>query len=334
MIRKLELEKLEIQTRLDLALHATRHDSLTGLPNRAGFLGELASRIAAGFQTQTVFLLNIDRFKLVNETLGHDAGDDLIRKIGVALGAVVPGGGLLARLGGDEFGVVTETLSEQGIGDFCKLLLRICAQSRRVYGHEVQVSACIGVCIQGPDQDHSDLLRQADLALRAAKREGRNRYRLHDEEIASTSSRRLSLEAGLDRALGAVRGEPGRAMARETKRVGGLLKARTWMLATAGALMPFVGLFGTVIGVMASFQAIGESGQGGFAVVSVGISQALVATAVAGASLASLSSAAVAVACAAASAAACAAVSTPSMPACCGAGAVGAAAAAARRAGS
>lgn len=86
--------------------------------------------------------------------------------------------------------------------------------------------------------------------------------------------------AGLDRALGAVRGEPGRAMARETKRVGGLLKARTWMLATAGALMPFVGLFGTVIGVMASFQAIGESGQGGFAVVSVGISQALVATAV------------------------------------------------------
>ena len=86
--------------------------------------------------------------------------------------------------------------------------------------------------------------------------------------------------AGLDRSLGVVRGDPARAMARETKRVGGLLKARTWMLATAGALMPFVGLFGTVIGVMASFQAIGESGQGGFAVVSVGISQALVATAV------------------------------------------------------
>lgn len=86
--------------------------------------------------------------------------------------------------------------------------------------------------------------------------------------------------AGLDRATGAVRGEPARAMARENKRVGGLLKARTWILATAGALMPFVGLFGTVIGVMHSFEAIGESGQGGFAVVSVGISQALIATAV------------------------------------------------------
>ena len=76
--------------------------------------------------------------------------------------------------------------------------------------------------------------------------------------------------AGLDRALGTVKGDPARAMARETKRIGGTLKDRTWMLATSGALMPFVGLFGTVIGVMGSFQAIGESGQGGFAVVSVG----------------------------------------------------------------
>jgi biopolymer transport protein ExbB/TolQ len=86
--------------------------------------------------------------------------------------------------------------------------------------------------------------------------------------------------AGLDRALGTVKGDPARAMARETKRIGGTLKDRTWMLATSGALMPFVGLFGTVIGVMGSFQAIGESGQGGFAVVSVGLSQALIATAV------------------------------------------------------
>lgn len=86
--------------------------------------------------------------------------------------------------------------------------------------------------------------------------------------------------AGLDRALGTVRGDATRAMMREQKRLGGAMKARTWILATAGALMPFVGLFGTVLGVMASFQAIGESGQGGFAVVSVGISQALIATAV------------------------------------------------------
>ncbi|MFT4975219.1 MAG: biopolymer transport protein ExbB/TolQ [Myxococcota bacterium] len=88
------------------------------------------------------------------------------------------------------------------------------------------------------------------------------------------------LALGLDRALGAVQGDPRMAMARERKRIGAKMRARTWLLATAGALMPFVGLFGTVLGVMSSFQAIGESGQGGFAVVSVGISQALIATAV------------------------------------------------------
>ncbi len=86
--------------------------------------------------------------------------------------------------------------------------------------------------------------------------------------------------AGLERALGEVRGDAARAIHREQKRLAGAMKARTWILATAGALMPFVGLFGTVIGVMAAFEAIGESGQGGFAIVSVGISQALVATAV------------------------------------------------------
>lgn len=101
VIRRLEVEVMEVQARLDVALHVARHDALTGLPNRAGFVGELTSRLANGFQSQTVFLINIDRFKLVNETLGHEAGDDLIRKIGVALATVTPANGLLARLGGD-----------------------------------------------------------------------------------------------------------------------------------------------------------------------------------------------------------------------------------------
>lgn len=200
-VRRLSVEAMEVQARLDVALHAARHDALTRLPNRVGFTSELAARITNGFQNQTVFLINLDRFKLVNDTLGHEAGDDLVRKIGVALGTVVPSSGLLARVGGDEFGVITESLTEQGIDDFCHQLLRVCAQSRRVYGHEVQVSACVGVCVQRPDQDHGDLLRQADLALRAAKREGRNRYRLHDEELAQKSSKRLAIEGGLERGL-------------------------------------------------------------------------------------------------------------------------------------
>jgi biopolymer transport protein ExbB len=86
--------------------------------------------------------------------------------------------------------------------------------------------------------------------------------------------------AGLDRALGQTPGDAAMAMHREQRRVVGGMRAWVWMLGTAGALMPFVGLLGTVLGVMSSFRAIGESGQGGFAVVSAGISQALIATAV------------------------------------------------------
>lgn len=84
---------------------------------------------------------------------------------------------------------------------------------------------------------------------------------------------------GFDRALGRVAGDPRAAMVRENKRAVASLKAAVWMLGTAGALMPFMGLLGTVLGVMSSFAAIGSSGQGGFAVVSAGISAALIATA-------------------------------------------------------
>ena len=85
--------------------------------------------------------------------------------------------------------------------------------------------------------------------------------------------------AGFDRALGKVRGHPASALIREQKRALGQLRSLVWVLGTTGAMMPFVGLFGTVIGVMGSFAAIGESGTGGFPVVSAGISEALVATA-------------------------------------------------------
>lgn len=84
---------------------------------------------------------------------------------------------------------------------------------------------------------------------------------------------------GLDRALGRERGEPARVMRREQRRAIGELRGLLWVLGSAGALMPFVGLLGTVLGVMGSFAAIGESGSGGFGVVSAGISEALIATA-------------------------------------------------------
>ncbi len=200
-IHRLTLEAMELQARLDVAQRNFRRDDLTNLPNRAGLMSELATRITNGFQNQTVFVINLDRFKLVNDTLGHDAADDLVRKIGVALGATLPTGALLARVGGDEFAVVTESINGSGVADFCQQILRICNQSRRVFGHEIQVSACVGVCVQTSGQDHGDLMRQADLALRAAKRDGRNRFQIHDENLARAYSRRLAIEGGLERGL-------------------------------------------------------------------------------------------------------------------------------------
>jgi len=129
------------------------------------------------------------------------------------------------------------------------------------------------------------IVLRARLALRAVRKIVTT-ARTDGLEAAHTASQSASalakpvLLAGLDRATGRVPGDPRMALGRELRRFAGALKARLWLLATAGALMPFVGLFGTVLGVMASFEAIGESGQGGFAVVSVGISQALIATAV------------------------------------------------------
>jgi diguanylate cyclase (GGDEF)-like protein len=200
-IRGLETHVQELQTRLAVAMHAARHDDLTGILNRAGFVDELTARLSRSRQKQTLLLIDLDRFKLVNDTLGHDAGDDLVRKICTAMSAVVPAGGVLARLGGDEFGILIEGVSEQGVADLCGLVLRVCAQSRRVSGHEVQVSASIGVATQGAVASEVTLLRHADLALYAAKREGRNRYRRYDTAIDTAAKHRLSLENGLERAM-------------------------------------------------------------------------------------------------------------------------------------
>ena len=201
VIEGLTIQARELQARLDIAMHAARHDGLTGILNRTGFVDELTARLARNQQKQTVLLIDLDRFKTVNDTLGHNAGDDLVRKICTAMQAVIPAGDILARLGGDEFGIIVEGATEQGIDEFCTLILRICGQSRRVLGHEVQISASIGVAHQGGSQSQLELMHHADLALYAAKREGRNRYRFFDAALDKVAKHRLSIENGLMRAM-------------------------------------------------------------------------------------------------------------------------------------
>jgi diguanylate cyclase (GGDEF)-like protein len=196
----LETEVGALKARLEIAMHAAEHDPLTGILNRAGFVTELTTRLARDRRSQTILLVDLDRFKLVNDTLGHHAGDDLVRKIGSAMASVMPPGGVLARLGGDEFGIVIEA-GDQGVNDFCTQILRVCSQARRVAGHEVQISASIGVARQDESRSEVSLMRRADLALYAAKREGRNRYRRYDAALEKVTKRRLSIENGLEQAL-------------------------------------------------------------------------------------------------------------------------------------
>jgi diguanylate cyclase (GGDEF)-like protein len=190
-----------LQARLERATHEAVHDPLTGILNRAGFVKELTARLERGRARQALLLIDLDRFKLVNDTLGHHAGDDLVRKICAAMGAITPKRGVLARLGGDEFGIILEAMSDAAIDDFCGQLLRVCSQARRVLGHEVQVTVSIGVAAEDESRSEVALMRRADAALYAAKREGRNRFRRYDEALARVTRRRLTIENGLEQAL-------------------------------------------------------------------------------------------------------------------------------------
>ena len=197
----LELEIQELKARLDIAKHSARHDDLTGALNRTGFVEELTARLSRDRQNQNVLMIDLDRFKAVNDTLGHSAGDDLVRKICTGIQGVIPSDAVLARLGGDEFGVVVEAATEARMAGICAHILKVCSQTRYILGHEVQVSASIGVAQQGSTHSEMELMRQADLALYAAKREGRNRCRVFDNALDKVTKYRLSIENGLERAL-------------------------------------------------------------------------------------------------------------------------------------
>jgi diguanylate cyclase (GGDEF)-like protein len=202
-IQALELEVQELRARLDVAKHAAHHDSLTGCLNREGFVEELRARLSRNRQMQNVLMVDLDRFKSVNDTLGHQAGDQLVRKICTAMAGVIPKGAVLARLGGDEFGVLVEALSDTGLDALCKQILQVCGQCRMIGGHEVQVSASIGVARQGMAKTDVELVRQADIALYAAKRDGKNRYKVFDDNLDESHKYRLNIERSLERGLSA-----------------------------------------------------------------------------------------------------------------------------------
>lgn len=203
-LREQIAERVRAEQRLR---HQARHDSLTGLPNRAQLqerLDDAIARVSAqGGRPFAVMFLDIDRFKLINDSVGHVAGDELLvessRRISLAIGR----DDLVARLGGDEFAVLAEEIEDPAHAErYAAQILRALGQPMWIEGREVFPSASIGIALWHPRYRKSEeLLRDADAAMYRAKRLGRNRSELFDEEMRAEAMRLLDLEADLRRAI-------------------------------------------------------------------------------------------------------------------------------------
>ncbi|WP_196263609.1 bifunctional diguanylate cyclase/phosphodiesterase [Microvirga terrestris] len=203
--RTLEKTVLELKASEAQAHHLAFHDVLTGLPNRALFedrLNHTIARMRDG-ERVAVMMLDLDRFKHVNDTLGHHAGDSLIQEFAARLSKLVKGEVIITRLGGDEFAIVqTLTSGTDAPQALCERILAASTQPYNVLGNQIFVSASIGLVL-APDAglDRIDLLRKADIALYRAKGEGRNCYRLFTPEMDETISASRVIEEDLRAAL-------------------------------------------------------------------------------------------------------------------------------------
>jgi diguanylate cyclase (GGDEF)-like protein/PAS domain S-box-containing protein len=188
---------------------ATR-DALTGLPNRVLLIDRANQAILAAARSHAqlaLLLIDLDRFQLVNDSLGHQAGDALLRAVGERLGNTLRRDDTLARLGGDEFVLLWNGLkSGSDAAVVAQRVLSILARPFTVEGHTLSVGASIGVSIYPADgHDSATLLKSADTAMYAAKDAGRNAFRFFAPELHTRAVERLTLENDLRRAL--ARGE-------------------------------------------------------------------------------------------------------------------------------
>ncbi len=180
------------------------NDALTELPNRTRF-HDLLSVHAASPRDHAfaVLVIDLDRFKPVNDMLGHAAGDLLLRKVADRLGSAMREGDVVARLGGDEFVVLQTDAYEAGAAE--SLAVRLIALLSRPFaldGHLAHIGASIGIALAPTHgTDAAELLHNADLALYAAKRDGRGVHRIYEQELDLRMRERLLLEAGLRQAL-------------------------------------------------------------------------------------------------------------------------------------
>jgi diguanylate cyclase (GGDEF)-like protein len=195
--------KLEHARRVEYLAY---HDGLTGLPNRSKFSKLLSQRIseARRYNKQlAVAFLDLDRFKQINDTLGHEAGDQLLQEVAARLQVCVRDSDTVARLGGDEFVVLLPDMEEgKDAATVAQKILAVIGKGFTLIGHEFRVTASIGISLYPQDgDDEQTLTKNADIAMYQAKSEGKNNFQFYSEKLNANSLERLTLESSLRHAL-------------------------------------------------------------------------------------------------------------------------------------
>jgi diguanylate cyclase (GGDEF)-like protein len=196
-------ERRRATERLSYLVH---HDVLTGLPNRVLFLDRLGQAIHEANRhgrVVGVLHLDVDRFKSINGSLGHAAGDELLKAIAARLGATLRPGDTVARLSGDEFTLLLSDMARvDDAATVARKILDSLAQPFEIAGRELHIGASLGITLFPADSsDAEELLRNADAAMRRAKEAGGNNHQFYTPEMTARAAENLALENGLRHAL-------------------------------------------------------------------------------------------------------------------------------------
>ena len=193
------------QSRRELE-HVGTHDALTGLSNRALFYDRLANaihRCRRSALSGALLFIDLDRFKTINDTLGHHIGDEILIQVAQRIRSVSRQEDLVARIGGDEFAVIVEDLKqpEQAAG-VARKLIELFNEPFALKGYRFNLSASVGITIfPSEGTDNAELLKQADVAMYAAKQRGGNRFRFYLPELTRQAQQRAFMEEGLRHAV-------------------------------------------------------------------------------------------------------------------------------------
>ena len=193
-----------VQRAYDDAVHRANHDELTGLPNRALVLDRIETAVRRGARSGeqvTLLFIDLDRFKSINDSLGHSVGDEVLITVASRLAACVRGGDTVGRLSGDEFVVVCDEISATEAMRLAERVANALAVPIPLYGRDLVLTASIGIATGCPDQRAEDVIRDADVAMYRAKEQGIGRVEVFDESIRAAMLARIEMEHDLRLAI-------------------------------------------------------------------------------------------------------------------------------------